>query len=314
VPVVALGRQAGFHPGLGGRIGRLAAEHGVSVVHAHHYSPFVYGSLARLFNRRLKLVYTEHGRLSDDPPRLKRKLANTVLDRTAGPVFAVSAALRQHMLGEGFGSHVGVIHNGIDIGPEPTVEQRRWARGILGHADGHIVVGTVARLDPVKDLPTLIAAAGQLAAMGLPISLAVVGDGPDRPALEAMARALPAGVVTLLGHREDVRALLPGFDIYANSSVSEGVSLTILEAMASRLPVVATGVGGTPEVVVPDETGVLVEARSPAALAAGISALAGSADRRAVLGAASRHRVERAFTIERMVAAYAGEYRRLSSR
>jgi glycosyltransferase involved in cell wall biosynthesis len=312
VPVVALGRQAGFQPRLGGRIAAVAAAHGAGIIHAHHYSPFVYGTLARLWNRRLRLIYTEHGRLSDAPPRLKRRIANAWLDRAAGPVFSVSAALRDHMLAEGFGSHVGVIHNGIEIGPAPGAEQRLQARRALGVASSdRLIVGTVARLDPVKDLTTLIAAVGQLAAQGVPITLAIVGDGPERAAIETAAAAAPADAVRLLGHRDDVRALLPGFDIYANSSVSEGISLTILEAMAAALPVVATRVGGTPEVVMAGQTGLLVEARSVPLMAGAIVGLARSGEQRAALGAAGRQRVETAFTIERMTEAYAREYVRL---
>jgi glycosyltransferase involved in cell wall biosynthesis len=105
-----------------------------------------------------------------------------------------------------------------------------------------------------------------------------------------------------------VRRLLPGFDIYANTSISEGVSLTILEAMAASLPVIATRVGGTPEVVDNGVTGLLVPARDPKRLTAALVELSCSPDLRRALGAAGRERLEQRFTIERMVEQYAAVY------
>jgi glycosyltransferase involved in cell wall biosynthesis len=315
VPVVALHREPGFHPSLGARIARVADEHGVSVIHSHHYSPFVYGRIATFLNRRLRLIFTEHGRYSDAPPITKRKVANTLLARLPGPMFAVSLALREHMIAEGFPARrVGVIHNGIDPGPVPDDSQRRDARRRLGVPDDAFVVGTAARLDPVKDLGTLIAAIGLLRARVPSAMLVVVGEGEERPALEAAIRERQlSGAVRLMGYDPQVRGLLPGMDVYVNSSVSEGVSLTILEAMAAALPVVATQVGGTPEVVLHGTTGVLVEARSPQAIATALEALAGDPARRRSYGLAGRARVEEAFTIDRMVADYAREYRALGT-
>jgi glycosyltransferase involved in cell wall biosynthesis len=117
--------------------------------------------------------------------------------------------------------------------------------------------------------------------------------------------------VRFFGYSSAVRALLPGFDIYANSSISEGISLTILEAMTAAIPVVATRVGGTPEVVIDGTTGLMVPARSPEQMGDALAALAVSSPRRHALGQAGRARVESAFTIDRMVEDYAREYERL---
>ncbi len=132
-----------------------------------------------------------------------------------------------------------------------------------------LVVGTVARLDPVKHLQTLVEAVAQLAHRGRQVHVLVIGDGPERDSLERETRARRLEhAVHFLGHRDDARAWLPGMDVYVNSSISEGISLTILEAMAAGVPVVATAVGGTPEIVT-DEVGRLVPARDPSALADG---------------------------------------------
>jgi glycosyltransferase involved in cell wall biosynthesis len=316
VPVAVLHRRPGFHPSLGLRVAALASSMDVRIIHAHHFSPFVYGTIATAVHRRAKLVFTEHGRLSDAPPTRKRRIVNAVLGRLAGPSFAVAHELREHMVAEGFpAARLGVIHNGIDVGAVPDQAARDDARRVLGLDDNAIVVGTVARLDPVKDLQTLIAAIADTRSRVGSLLLVIVGDGPEREALQAAARERNvADLVRFAGYSSEVRRLLAGFDIYANSSVSEGVSLTILEAMAAALPVIATRVGGTPEVVIDGATGVLVSARSPQQLADAISGLAASPAKRRALGLAGRAHVEASFTIDRMVADYAREYERLLGR
>jgi glycosyltransferase involved in cell wall biosynthesis len=312
VGVTALGRQPGFHPSLGGAIARAAARHRATGIHAHHYSPFVYSAIARVRRPGTALVFTEHGRVSDAPPSAKRRVANVVLARLATGAFAVSADLRTHLLAEGFPPRaMGVIHNGIDIGPLPSTADRQAVRRDLGVGDDTLVVGTIARLDPVKHLEALLGASAHARTTGSrPVAVVVIGDGPERGALEQQAAALGiAEHVRFLGRRDDARRWLAGMDVYVNSSVSEGISLTILEAMAAGLPVVATRVGGTPEIV--DETsGVLVPARDVPALAGALVALGADAARRGALGAAARARVESAFTLDRMVAAYRRIYER----
>jgi glycosyltransferase involved in cell wall biosynthesis len=294
---------------LGRAIARVAAEHGANVVHCHHYSPFVYASIAKLWSPGLRIVFTEHGRLSDAAPSAKRRVANRLLSHAPREVVTVSADLREHLVAEGFSARtVKVIHNGIDVGPLPGAQMRARVRSELGVADNDVVVGTVARLDPVKDLLTLIRAIALQPCTPARMVLLVVGDGSERAWLEASVREIGAeSSVRFLGHREDARELLAGCDVYASSSISEGISLTILEAMAAGLPIVATRVGGTPEIV--DATcGRLVPARNPDALGRALAALANDAALRATLGHAARARVEEHFTLDRMVREYRAAY------
>lgn len=315
VEVVPLKRQEGFRPSLGWQLSKVAARYHASLVHCHHYSPFVYGAIAMACRRNLRVVYTEHGRLSDAPPTRKRRLVNPCLGLLPHRMYAVSHDLRRHMIAEGFPpGRIDVIHNGIDPGPRAVAGDRARARHRLGIPEHAFVVGTVARLDPVKDLGTLMIAFHLLRPSSTAARLVVVGDGPDRLSLIDAARA--AGVadrVTFTGYRADARDLLPAFDVYANSSISEGVSLTILEAMASSLPIVATSVGGTPEVVTVGEVGLLVPSRTPTALANALRDLAASPHRRRALGAAGRRRVEDCFALDRMVAAYRQVYSTLAA-
>lgn len=308
VVVSSLRRTPGFRPGLGWRIHALARRHGASLIHAHHYSPFVYSSLAKMWSPRTRLVFTEHGRVSDAPPSAKRRIANRVMSKFPTHVFAVSEDLRHHIVAEGFApDQVSVVYNGIAIRPRASVTARTEIRARLGVDGSTQVVGTIARLDPVKDLGTLIEAVA-IARATRPVHLVVVGDGQERATLERLVtdRCL-GGNVTFLGHRDDARDWLAGCDMFVNCSISEGVSLTILEAMAAALPVIVTRVGGTPEVVTP-ECGVLVPPRHPNDIADAIIRLGADDSLRATLGTAARARAETLFSLDRMVRQYRDIY------
>ena len=310
VPVTALTRRPGFRPQLGLEIARLARAHRADVIHCHHYSPLVYAAVSRLFHRAPRIVFTEHGRLASAPPSAKRRVANFVVARVPDAAFAVSEDLKRHLVSEGFDSgSVNVLHNGIDPGPPASPQARNDARRTLGVAPGACVIATVARLDPVKDLTSLVDAFRLVREQRLDARLVIVGEGPERTSIETLvARHGLAPAITLLGHREDARQLLAGVDIYVNCSTFEGISLTILEAMAAALPVVATHVGGNPEIV-DASTGRLVPPRDPASLAAALIALADAPALRTELGLAARARIERDFSLDRMVGEYLHVYR-----
>jgi L-malate glycosyltransferase len=314
IEVKALHRRPGFRPQVGRAIAQLARERQIDVLHCHQYSPFVYGRVAAVWNRRLKIVYTEHGRLSDERPSWKRRLVNPWLSKFDGSIVAVSHELREYMIDARFPrERVEVVHNGVEPAAVPSGAERRRAREQLRLDDRALVVATVARLDPVKDLMTLLEAFASVRRRVPSAHLLVVGDGPERDRLEARA-AQPdlAGSVHMTGYRSDVRALLPAADVYTSSSISEGVSITILEAMAAGIPVVATAVGGTPEVLTEEsDGGILVPCRDPERLAAAIASLALDQRRRVAMSAAGRRRLESSFTVDRMVDDYARMYRGL---
>ena len=190
-----------------------------------------------------------------------------------------------------------VIWNGIDLerfafrGPQPT---------------GPAVV--VARLTAEKDVQNLLRAVRQVVDVLPQFRLEIAGDGPCRAELERLAAELGIGDrVRFLGEVRDVPALLARARLFVLPSQTEGISLTILEAMASGLPVVTTKVGGNPEIV-ESGTGVLVPPRDPAALAHGILRVAGNPDEALFLGRAARRRVETHFDVRKMVAQYAAVY------
>ena len=130
IPVTALHRTAGFRPALSRAIATVAQRHGANVIHCHHYSPFVYSCFARFWQPGCRVIFTEHGRLSDAAPSAKRRFANQVLRRFPSGVFTVSEDLRQHIIAEGFAAGaVSVIYNGISVGPPPDSAAREQIRG-----------------------------------------------------------------------------------------------------------------------------------------------------------------------------------------
>jgi glycosyltransferase involved in cell wall biosynthesis len=258
----------------------------------------------------VRVISTEHGRLNDQPATIKRRIGTRVLNWLPATVVAVSRSLRSQLLAEGFPeSRVRVVRNGIDPGPPPAPELRRDARARLGLHEDELVIGAVGRLAPVKDFGALIAAFGLVRSLPGRARLVIVGDGPERAALLSEARAANVSrAVLFTGHQDDVPSLMPAFDIFVNSSIYEGVSLTVLEAMAAGLPVVATAVGGTPEIVDDGVNGRLVPRRAIREMASAVAGLARDPELRARFGAAGRSRVLQSFHIDRMVRTYAGLY------
>jgi glycosyltransferase involved in cell wall biosynthesis len=318
IPVVALGRGAGFQPRLGLEIAAAARRFGCNVLHCHQYSTFVYGRLATWRSPRLGMVYTEHGRLDDAPPSRKRRLVNPVLAAGPGLYTTVSDDLGAYMATAGFpAARLRTVYNGIPLPAAPVDGDRQRARDSLGLAADDFVVGTIARLDPIKNLSSLLDGLAWVRRT-TPLSrgrLVIIGDGPDREILERRTSELQlAPWVVLAGHRAQASRLLPAFDVYLNSSIKEGISLSILEAMAAEVPVVATAVGGTPEIIVDGRSGMLVPSGAPERQAAGWLALESDVDRRQRLAAAGRSRVLDQFTSERMVAQYMTAYGQVARR
>jgi glycosyltransferase involved in cell wall biosynthesis len=165
-------------------------------------------------------------------------------------------------------------------------------------------VGAVGRLSPEKGFDVFVRAAAIVARHRPDVSFVLYGEGPLRPALEELIRREGlVGRFVLGGFRQDLPAVLPQLDVAVSSSHTEGLPVALLEAMAAGLPVVATRVGGTPEVVADGVTGLLVPPNDPAALAAKVMALLDD-PRRAAMGEAGRRRVRDEFTFEAMAERY----------
>src|SRR6266545_2604391 len=282
----------GRRPGLDWRCPlRLAAawrRDGVELVQAHQYTPFFYALLGRLRYRRPSVAFTEHGRHFPDYPRPKRKIANRLLLGRRDRVVAVGRSVKTALVeNEGIAANrVDVIPNGIDTDRfVASAATQVEVRAELGVAASDYLVMMVARLDAIKDHGTAIRACAQAAAVVPGLKLVLVGDGPERPAIEAIIREGNLGDrVRLLGTRHDVPRLLTGADTLLLTSVSEGIPLTVIEAMATGVPVVSTDVGSVADVVSHEVTGLLAPARDEAAVATHLRTLGATPLLRVALG------------------------------
>jgi glycosyltransferase involved in cell wall biosynthesis len=318
-PVICLGRRPGRDWRLAWRFARELRQRRIEVVHAHQYTPFFYAAAAKLLNGgRPRLILTEHGRNYPDlVSPLRRACNRLVLDRLADAVNACcrfSAAALNH--NDGFaGGRIEVIENGIDLPRYGPPADRAALRRRLGLAPERRYLACVARFHPVKDHATLLDAFARVAPARPDADLLLVGDGSLRGALERQAQEL--GItdrVRFLGVRADVPDLLGAADVFTLLSVSEAASLTLLEAMASCLPVVVTAVGGNPEIVRDGREGLLVPRCDAAAAAEAFLRLLNDPAGAARLGAAGRARVEERYHLSRTIASYERLYRRLCRR
>jgi len=279
------------------------------VVHTRNW-PGLDGVIAARLAGIRQLVHGEHGLGSDDPTgldprrlRVRRALASWPREYTC-----VSRSLERWLRETvRVPRPVTRITNGVDTiacRPGPGAVARRD----LGLGEGAFVVGVIGRLDPIKDHRTLLAAHARVRAAVPQLELLVVGDGPERERLMASA---PEGV-RFLGNRDDVPAILQALDVFVLPSTNEGISNTILEAMASGIAVVASRVGGNPELVEDGRTGTLFAAGDAGALADALHAYAASRDLVARHGSAGRRRAEEAFSIDAMVGAYGAVWERVA--
>jgi len=282
------------------RLRRRLVEHDPDVLHTHNEKAHIHGALATLGLGRPALVHTRHGRwqVTTRPARLANALALyrsrwvICVSDDAGGVARAEGASPQR---------VKVIRNGVDVVRYGTQDYEARA--------GSARAVTVARLAPVKDLATLLRAARLVHDLRRDFRLDVVGDGASRGELEQLSSALGLSeVVTFHGACEDPRPFLATATLFVQSSLSEGISLTLLEAMSAGLPIVATDVGGTREIVVAEHTGLLVPPQNPQALASGIGWVLNDAARAMAMSRAARARAVRDFDVTRMVADYEAVY------
>lgn len=214
---------------------------------------------------------------------------------------------------------VSQIYNGVDTRRfAPSAEQVR-IEGCPFDRAAHWLVGTVGRMQRVKDQLTLARAFARACSLdpqaAAQMRLVIVGDGPERePVLRALRVTGCADRAWLPGERTDVAAILRGLDCFVLPSFSEGISNTILEAMASGLPVIATRVGGNPELIEHGTTGRLVQARDVDGIASELLGLWRDRGAAAALGTAARRWVEGSFSLERMTTEYARLYESLLNR
>ncbi len=314
-PVHVLDRRPGVDWHCMGRLANLLRRQKVDVLHAHQYTPFFYALAARMVGGRPAVLFTEHGRHFPDFPRRKRIWTNRLLLGRGDRVVAVGQSVRRALIdNEGIpAQRIQVVYNGIDLEAfQPQTSDRLTVRRELGIEPDDFVVIQVARLDYLKDHATAIRTMARLLAVCPRARLLLVGEGPELAKLEALVQEQQLEArVHFLGLRHDIPRLLSASDVFLLTSISEGIPVTLIEAMAAELPVVSTSVGGVPEVVVGGETGWLAPAGDDAALARRLLCLADAPEAGRDLGRAGRRRAEVLFAVTQMHAQYESLYQEM---
>jgi len=312
VPVTMLPNKSGGFFATVRNLLRLIREINVSILHTHEFYMNTAGLTASLWSG-VPLVATVHGR-NYYADRWRRRAAYRLVARLGGQVVAVSEDVKRFLI-ERVGVSprmIQVVPNGVPLDHMPTREKVLALREELGLSPISRVVGTVGSLYPVKGHAYLIAAAPYVLARFPHVVFLVVGRGRLRDDLEAQTRR--AGVAScfrFLGHREDVTDILSICDIFALPSLSEGMPLALLEAMAANVPAVATRVGGVAEVLEDGKSGLLIPSRDGRALAEGILTLLEDRYLARQLGDSAREVVASRFSLDGMIQAYQEIYAKL---
>jgi glycosyltransferase involved in cell wall biosynthesis len=275
-------------------------EHGIAIVHAHGYRTDAVGYAATRFMPGVAVLTTHHGWIRNNPRQDLMARSALQLCRRLDAVQVVSRRLLDELppsiVRRG---RAAVVHNGIVLADYALGGHRTRIRQSLGVADDVPLLGVVGRLSEEKGGHEMLEAFGQIAAQHPLAQLVFVGEGPLRAALEARVHAAPwAGRVHFAGHHSPVQPFYEALDILVSPSRTEGLSNAILEALVFGRPVVATRVGGNPEIIEDGISGLFVEARRPDALAGAVLRVLDDGALRASLVAGGRARVEAEFTFE----------------
>jgi glycosyltransferase involved in cell wall biosynthesis len=312
VPVWCVGKRPGLHYDTYAHLRALLARLGPDVVHTHQVGALFYAGPAARRRHMPLVVHTEHGKHCGGGWRMR------MLERVCGAwvqrFFCVSEDIAADLRGYHVvaPSKVGVIANGIDTATFARPTDAAGLRRELGIPAAASVLGTVGRLSEIKRQDRLLRAFAELRQTFPDAHLVLVGDGPLRDDLRQLAGQLKLETcVHFTGSQLQPERYLHLMDVFALTSRSEGMPVSVLEAWAAGRPVVASRVGGLPEMVRAGETGLLYEQDDQAALVAALARLLSDTALARRLGEAGRQYVEGRFTLRHMFAEYERHYREL---
>ena len=308
------------------RLARLIRTLRPTILHTHTAKAGTVGRIAALLAGRARppiVVHTFHGHvLRGYFGRFRTaffRLLERLLAGITDALIAVSPEVRDELVALGVApiSKFTVIRLGIELESRVAehVEARAETRRVMGVGDERFLVGWTGRMTGVKRTDVVLRAFALLRSRGVPAKLCMVGDGPDRGKIEELASEL--GIVRdclFTGYQEEVGPFFAAFDVFVLPSANEGTPVTAIEALASGCTVVATRVGGVPDVVQDGEDGILIEPDSPEQLANALVLLAGDPELRARMGAAGRTRTLPRYAVSRLIDDVDALYRELLER
>lgn len=290
----------------------------LDLIHTHKYKDTILAAPAAKLCGIPHVVRTVHGLrepfkgMQAFKMNVYEAIERTIHRHCVDAIIGVSSQIERKYRGEGAVSRVVCIRNGIDLDGRTTKVDRNSIRRDLGVDMGICLIGTVGRLTPVKGLTYLLQSVSILLRQRANVRLLIVGDGVIRKDLEAQARDLGISEnVVFLGHREDTQELLQALDIFVLPSLSEGIPMALLEAMAASRAVVASRVGGIPEIVEDGVEGILVEPMDVNRLAESCVRLIDSPETAMKMGEQARKRVVQDFSASVMADRVEGLYKQL---
>jgi glycosyltransferase involved in cell wall biosynthesis len=321
VKIVGIERRAGIDLAAVRRLAQVQRTYKPHITHSHNWGGYFYTAAAQYLHRAPRFVHGEHGR---DTPEWHmsraQRLFIAVTKRNVYRFTTVAHHLARDLCDVWRVSpdRVEVIPNGVDLVNYQVEESRDAIRESIGIPPQSTVIGSIATIRPIKDIPTLFDAVARLAKAGRDIVLVVAGSYPnkqevDQFIVQSNKLCAPARLV-YLGVRKDVARLMQSFDVYVNSSVFEGMSNKILEAMASGVPVVGSDVPGNRELLADGRFGNLFHVRQPQKLAERISILLDNAEFREKLIRDQLEHVRTTYASEVMVEKYARFYRTMAEK
>lgn len=315
VRVDACRKRDGVDPASLLRMRHLLREDGADVIHSHNVLAHDYAVLASRGSGVRTVLNTRHGMAAAGAIGVRGWLYRRSMRHTYRVATVCEAARAILVAAERLpAARVIAVPNGIRVAEFETssAAARERLKSMFGIPAAARVIGFVGRLNWAKDLPTLIEAFARVRERMPEVVLVVAGGGDLRAELEARSAALGLQAhVRFLGDRSDVRQLLPGFDLFAMSSVTEGYSIALLEACASALPIVATDVGGNAEIVRDGINGRIVPPQDPAAFSDALESLLRAPAMADAMGQAGRAWVMQHGTLDGMVGTYQALYERM---
>jgi glycosyltransferase involved in cell wall biosynthesis len=307
-------RNRGFQPSIVFKIARIIKEQKIDIVHCQRHKPTVYGTLAAyLAGRDLKVI--SHVRGLNRTRNFRRRLLNRLLYKRIARIIAVSNGVREDIVKSNsiaIREKVVTVYNGINVelflDSGLTREQARTRLGLPG--SGGVVYGTVGRLVETKGQTVLLKAFAKLYERYPESWLVLAGDGRLEFELRTLATDLNIHErAVFLGYRTDIPEILKAYDVFVLPSIAEGLPGALLEAMATGIPVIASRVGGVPEILNSPGRGVMVSPSAVDELTKAMEQLCSMDEmRRDEVGKALRQRVLEDFTTGKMVSAMTEEY------
>ncbi len=304
--VVCVHKKPGLRPQIALRLRSILRDLQPDVIHTHQIGPLFYTRLAACGLATPLIVHTEHGK-EPYPSSRKLRLLARFAARRAQIFYCLTQDMADHVLASRIvaPNRVRVIHNGIDFSSYITPQDTRAVRDSLGIPCDAPVIGTIGRLTEIKRQDVLIRAFAAVREKLPAAHLLLVGDGPLLTELRALAESLNvAPFVHFAGYQQRTAPYLQAMNVFALTSRSEGMPQALLESCIAAIPVIASRVGGIPEVIDHRHTGLLCEPGDAAALAAGILDLFDQPDRARSFAAAAKTRVQAVFDIARMAREY----------